>query len=169
MINATRLGQLLAEEVINEPGPCFYPGKFKPPHKGHYSAAKDLASRNYIQMVYILISRKPIDGITAQDSLAIWNAYLEAEPNPKIKVSIAKGESPVVDIIGYLKSNPKVNPVYVDGGDDETDDHFARGDVIKLDVLDGKIDVTVVLVVFNQGDFVVFKLVVFQNTGAGQP
>ena len=166
MINPILIGQRIAEAIINEPGPCFYPGKFKPPHKGHYSAAKDLASRNYIQMVYILISRKPIDGITAQDSLAIWNAYLEAEPNPKIKVSIAKGESPVVDIIGYLKSNPKVNPVYVAGGDDETDDQdYLKslqdqfGDrvmAIRVHEKDGDISAPYVRDLLKAGDFEAF-------------
>ena len=122
MINAIQLGRLLAEEVVNEPGPCFYPGKFKPPHKGHYAAAKNLAGRDYIQKVYVIISSKVIDGITPEESLQIWNMYLKAEPNPKITVQIATEESPVVTIIHYLQNNPTVSPVYVAGGDDEVDD-----------------------------------------------
>lgn len=122
MINAELLGKRIAEAIINEPGPCFYPGRFRPPHKGHYAAAKDLASRDYIQKVYIIISNKVIDGITPEDSLAIWNMYLQAEPNPKITVKISTKESPVVDIIDYLKKNTQVNPVYVAAGDDEVDD-----------------------------------------------
>ena len=122
MINATLIGQRLAEAIINEPGPCFYPGKFKPPHKGHYAAAKNLASRDYIKMVNVIISKKVIDGITPEDSLMIWNMYLKAEPNPKISVKISTAESPVVDIMNYLKANPTVNPVYVAQGDDEVDD-----------------------------------------------
>ena len=122
MINATLLGQRLAEAILNEPGPCFYPGKFKPPHKGHYEAAKNLASRDYIKMVNVIISKKVIDGITPEESLMIWNMYLKAEPNPKISVRISTTESPVVDIINYLKANPKVDPVYVAQGDDEVDD-----------------------------------------------
>lgn len=122
MINAELFGKRLAEAVLNEPGPCFYPGRFKPPHKGHYAAAKDLASRPYVKMVYIIISKKTVDGITPEDSLAIWNLYLKAEPNPKISVRISTKESPVVDIYDYLKKNPTVDPVYVSAGDDETDD-----------------------------------------------
>ena len=122
MIDATQLGKLLAEEVVNEAGPCFYPGKFKPPHKGHFAAAKNLASRDYIQIVYVIISNKVIEGITPEDSLSIWNIYLKAEPNPKIKVRIATEDSPVVTIIHYLQENPTVDPVYVAGGDDEVDD-----------------------------------------------
>jgi hypothetical protein len=48
--------------------------------------------------------------------------YLQAEPNPKISVKISQNESPVVDIINYLKSHPDVSTVYVAQGDDEVDD-----------------------------------------------
>lgn len=122
MINPTLIGQRIAEAIINEPGPCFYPGKFKPPHKGHYQAAKELASKDYIKMVYIIISKKTVDGITPEDSLMIWNMYLNAEPNPKLSVKISTDESPIVTIQHYLKANPTVDPVYVAGGDDEIDD-----------------------------------------------
>lgn len=122
MINPTFIGQKIAEAIINEPGPCFYPGKFKPPHKGHYEAAAELASRNYVKMVYIIISKKTIDGITPEDSLMIWNMYLKAEPNPKISVRISTDESPIVSIINYLKKNSSISPVYVAVGDDEVDD-----------------------------------------------
>jgi hypothetical protein len=122
MINAELLGRRIAEAIINEPGPCFYPGRFKPPHKEHFEAAKDLASRDYVQMVYIIISSKIVDGITPEDSLAIWNIYLDAEPNPKITVRISTEQSPIVDIIKYLNKNKQVDPVYVSVGDDEVDD-----------------------------------------------
>lgn len=128
MINAELLGKRIAEAIINEPGPCFYPGRFRPPHKGHYAAAKDLASRDYVQKVYIIISNKVIDGITPEDSLAIWNMYLEAEPNSKISVKISTQQSPIVDIINYLKENTEVSPVYVSVGDDEVDDiEYGKG------------------------------------------
>lgn len=122
MINPIQIGQRIAEAIINEPGPCFYPGRFKPPHKGHYQAAKELAGRDYIQMVYILISKKVVDRITPEDSLMIWNTFLKAEPNPKISVSIATAESPVVSIMQYLNKNTTSDTVYVAISDDETDD-----------------------------------------------
>ena len=116
------LGKLIAEEVINEPGICFYPGGFKPPHKGHFEAAKDLASRNYITQVQVIISPKERDGITAEESLAIWKLYLKAEPNPKITVKIADTVSPIRDIYDYIAEHPELDPVYVAGGKDEVDD-----------------------------------------------
>lgn len=122
MVNAELLGKTIAEAIINEPGPCFYPGKFKPPHKGHYEAAKALAAKDYIVRVYVIISKKVIDGITPEDSLAIWNMYLRAEPNPKITVRISTHESPIVTIMDFLRKNPSLDPVYIAVGNDERDD-----------------------------------------------
>lgn len=122
IINAKLLGERIAEAIINEPGICFYPGKFKPPHKGHYEAAKALASKDYITKVYIIISKKVIQGITPEDSLAIWNMYLQAEPNPKITVQISTKESPILTIINFLNKDTDTDPVYVAVGDDEKDD-----------------------------------------------
>jgi predicted nucleotidyltransferase len=116
------IGKVLAEEVINEPGICFYPGGFKPPHKGHFEAAKDLASRPYITQVRIIIGPKERDGITSKESLDIWNIYLKAEPNPKITVKIADTVSPIKDIYEYFQNNPLETPIYVAGGKDEVDD-----------------------------------------------
>lgn len=122
MINAELLGKNIAEAVLNESGPCFYPGRFKPPHKGHYEAAKALAAKPYITKVYIIISKKTVDGITPEDSLMIWNMYLQSQPNPKITVRISTHESPIVTIMDFLNKNPTVDPVYVAVGDDEKDD-----------------------------------------------
>lgn len=116
------IGKIIAEDVVNEPGICFYPGGFKPPHKGHFEAAKDLASRNYITQVNIIISPKERDGISAKESLQIWKYYLQAEPNPKITVKVAESVSPIKDIYDYIADHPELNPVYVAGGRDEVDD-----------------------------------------------
>jgi FAD synthase len=122
MINAELLGKTIAEAVLNESGPCFYPGKFKPPHKGHYEAAKALAAKPYITKVYIIISKKTVDGITPEDSLMIWNMYLQSQPNPKITVRISTQQSPIVTIMDFLNKNPEADPVYIAVGDDESDD-----------------------------------------------
>lgn len=117
MINIDNIVNEIVKELLAEGspdvGPCFFPGKFKPPHKGHFDAAKYLASQNYINRVYVIISNVTKFGITAEDSLYIWNEYLAAEPNPKIKVMISNESSPIKDIYRFLKNNPDVTPVYV--------------------------------------------------------
>ena len=167
MIDAIKIGRRIAEAIANESGPCFYPGKFKPPHKGHYEAASELASRAYIKEVFVIISRKVIDGITPEDSLMIWNAYLKAEPNPKISVRISTNESPIGTIISYLKSHPTVNPVYVSVGDDEKDDTMYGqslqqdfGDRVKVITVQeraGEVNAPYVRQVLAAGDYEAFK------------
>lgn len=170
MIDAIQIGKSIAEEIINEPGPCFYPGKFKPPHKGHFEAASYLASRNFITEVDIIISNKVIDGITPEDSLLIWNSYISAEPNAKFKVQISTQNSPIVDIINFLKANPQISPVYVAGGDDESDDQEYLislrdqfGDRIKpmaVHEKEGKVSAPYIRDVLRKKDFEAFKKVV---------
>jgi len=116
------IGTIIAEDIVYQPGICFYPGGFKPPHKGHFEAAKDLASRNYITQVNVIISPKERDGITAKESLQIWKYYLQAEPNPKIAVKVAESVSPIKDIYDFIALHPELDPVYVAGGKDEVDD-----------------------------------------------
>lgn len=125
MINIDSIVNEIVQELLAEGspdvGPCFFVGVFKPPHKGDFDAAKYLASQNYINRVYVVISNVPKFGINAQDSLYIWNEYLEAEPNPKIKVMISSESSPVKDIYSFLKNNPDVTPVYVAAAEEELD------------------------------------------------
>lgn len=170
MIDARQIGKLIAEEIVNEPGPCFYPGKFKPPHKGHFEAASYLASRNFITEVDVIISNKVIDGITPEDSLLIWNSYISAEPNAKFKVQISTQNSPIVEIINFLKANPEISPVYVAGGSDESDDQEYLtslqdqfGDRLKpiaVHEKDGKVSAPYIRDVLKKKDFEAFKKVV---------
>ena len=125
MIDVQKIGRKVVEDLLNEAssdvGPCFYPGKFKPPHKGHFEAAKYLASKPYINKVYVIISNVTKYGITPQDSLKIWQEYLAAEPNPKISVSISKESTPIKDIFSFMADNPDVDPIYVAGGAEEVE------------------------------------------------
>ena len=125
MINPEQLGRQIAEDILKEAssdvGPCFYPGKFKPPHKGHFEAAKYLASKPYINKVYVIISNVTKYGITAEDSFQIWKQYLNAEPNPKISVSISRESTPIKDVFSFMAENPDVNPIYVAGATEEVE------------------------------------------------
>jgi hypothetical protein len=125
MINFEQLGRQIADDILKEAssdvGPCFYPGKFKPPHKGHFEAAKYLSSKPYINKVYVIISNVTKFGITPEDSLYIWKEYLKAEPNPKINVSISKESTPIKDIFSFMDQNRDVDPIYVAGGAEEVE------------------------------------------------
>lgn len=167
MIDYTAIGKLIVEEVLNEAGICFYPAGFKPPHKGHFKAAKDLASRNYVTEVIVLISSKPEEGITPEESLMVWNMFLKAEPNPKIKPRISQAESPIKDIFDYINKHRDVTAIYVAGGDDEKDDQSYLKDLrtkypdmvktISVREKDGRITSYYVRDVLRKGDYELFK------------
>jgi FAD synthase len=120
------IGKIIIEqllyEVNAETGPCFYPGKFKPPHKGHFEAAKYLASQTYINKVYVVISKVTKFGISPEDSLRIWNEYLEAEPNPKIDVKISTESTPIKDIFRFASQNPELKSIYVAAAQEESEE-----------------------------------------------
>ena len=94
----------------------FFPGAFKPPHKGHFDTAKQAATDNDIAVV--LISGSDRDGITTADSYEIWNMYKGYLPE-NVYIHTITG-SPVtaiyqiVDILnnGQFSPTPKVaNPL----------------------------------------------------------
>ena len=120
-INPVLLAKRVFEEVTYDLGPCLYPGGFKPPHKGHFEALKDLASRNYIDEVHVIISQKDRDGITAQQSLETWKTYLECDPIPKAQVLISPYPSPVTYAYKFVEARPTQKPIYVAGGKDEVE------------------------------------------------
>jgi predicted nucleotidyltransferase/nicotinamide mononucleotide adenylyltransferase len=117
-----QIGKLIGEEVANEPAIGFYPGGFKPPHKGHFAAAKQLAAKPYINQVKVLIGQGLRGGITAEQSKAIWDLYLKAEPNPKISVEISPDNSPIKYLFTYFADLD--NKGYVAGGKKEIESGY---------------------------------------------
>ena len=83
---------------------AIYPGKFKPPHKGHFEVAKQLIGK--VDKIIIAISAKEHDGITAQQSEAVWELY-----NPLLKGKleiITTNESPVAYTLNTIAGNFKI-------------------------------------------------------------
>lgn len=68
-----------------------FPGAFKPPHKGHFETVKQAAIEN--KELVVLVSSADRDGITATDSLTVWNIYKPYLPK-NVSVYFAQG-SPV--------------------------------------------------------------------------
>ena len=145
-MNIAEIGKLIGEEIAKKPEICWYPGGFKPPHKGHLEVALDAASRNYITNLTIIIGKGVRDGINAEQSKAIWDIYLKAYPNQKIDVIITNSpkNSPIDDIFSYLGKDVD-NKAYVIGGKAETIDqnYFASledkfGDRVRAVAIDEK-------------------------------
>ena len=80
---------------------ALFPGKFKPPHAGHFAAAKYYADKPEVEEVRVIISRnqKVEHGpderlvVTPEMSQAIWDVYTADEP--KIKAWVTSAPTPV--------------------------------------------------------------------------
>lgn len=71
-----------------------FPGAFKPPHKGHFETVRQAAVEN--KELIVLVSSADRDGITATDSLTIWNIYKPYLPK---NVSIYFAQSSPVTVV----------------------------------------------------------------------
>ena len=81
---------------------ALYPGKFKPPHRGHFEVAKRLL--NKADEVVIVISPLTVEGITSEQSKKVWDLYNSLLDN-KLTIKIADN-SPVKYVLDTIKDNP---------------------------------------------------------------
>ena len=93
---------------------ALYPGKFKPPHRGHFEVAKQLLTKT--PNVEILISSKPLEGITAEQSKQIWELYNNLLGN-KLTIKIING-TPIKYVLDTIEKNQNQNFVAVYGKED---------------------------------------------------
>jgi len=57
----------------------FFPGAFKPPHKGHFQTALQASKQN--DSVAIIVSGSERDGISTDKAFQVWNVYRKYLPN----------------------------------------------------------------------------------------
>ena len=113
-------------------GVALFPGAFKPPTKGHFLAVKELATNTFkaakwnqdergritpgtlksgkaderVNRVQVIISNKPRNGISAEDSLKVWNIYKKYLPN-NVDIMISPDQDPIRTAIHMVKDNPE--------------------------------------------------------------
>ena len=84
---------------------ALFPGKFKPPHRGHFDYVNKIAKRSDVDEVIVLISPVDYPEVSNAQSLRIWEEYLEnGEPN--ITAKIADYRSPVQAVYEFV-ADPK--------------------------------------------------------------
>jgi len=84
---------------------ALFPGKFKPPHRGHFDYVNKIAKRSDVDEVVIMISPVDYPEVSNAQSLRIWEEYLEnGEPN--ITAKIADYRSPVQAVYEFV-ADPK--------------------------------------------------------------
>ena len=95
---------------------AIYPGKFKPPHKGHFDVAKQLL--NKADKIIIAISDKEVEGISAKQSKAVWELY-NTLLGGKLDIKIIQG-SPVKYILDTIEANQNIHYIAVYGKGEES-------------------------------------------------
>ena len=99
-----KLGEYLVNLLLEEDNKtiAIFPGAFKPPHIGHYKVVKQLST--LADEVIVLISPNSRDGVSAEESFAVWQLYAPfLDSNVSFKIA---SESPVTETYDVIKNNP---------------------------------------------------------------
>ena len=113
------LGQYIAQQLLeaeDQPTIALFPGAFKPPHKGHFAVVKKLLEK--ADQVVVLISPKTREGVTVDESLAIWELY-KTLLDGSVEVRVAAG-SPVQEAYRVAKDNPDTKFILAAGKDEDS-------------------------------------------------
>jgi phosphopantetheine adenylyltransferase len=114
-------------------GVALIPGGFKPPTIGHFVLVDEVAQNPNFDKVIVLIGHKVRDGVTKEESLAIWDIYKKYLPS-NVEIKISDNSSPIADISSLIKNNPDTYFYPVVGIRGEMD----LGDIKRFDSLEGK-------------------------------
>jgi cytidyltransferase-like protein len=113
------LGQYLVQQLLeaeNQPTIALFPGAFKPPHKGHFAVVKKLLEK--ADQVVILISPKTREGVTVDESLAVWELY-KTLLDGSVEVRVASG-TPVQEAYRVARDNPDTKFILAAGKDEDS-------------------------------------------------
>ena len=98
------LGEQLAKILLEQDKQtiALFPGAFKPPHKGHVDVVKKLLDK--VDQVVVLVSPKMRDGVSAEESVAVWNLYKKLFDGP-VEIRVSANDSPVGEVYDVVKNN----------------------------------------------------------------
>ena len=114
-------------------GVALIPGGFKPPTIGHFVLVDEVAQNPNFDKVIVLIGHKIRDGVTKEESLAVWDIYKKYLPS-NVEIKISDNSSPISDISSLIKNNPDTYFYPVVGIRGEMD----LLDIKRFDSLEGK-------------------------------
>lgn len=132
------LGQYIANILLEQDKQTIavFPGAFKPPHRGHVEVVKKLLQN--ADQVVVLVSPKTREGVTADESVAVWDLYKEILLDNNVEIRVAL-ENPVKETYDLVKNNPDTNFVVAFGKGEA--DRFKRMDYPNVRIFDaGSVD-----------------------------
>lgn len=96
------IGREIAQELLEQSTPivALYPGKFKPPHAGHFDVVVKAA--NIADKVIVIMSNVPKDEFTPEDSMKVWRLYEDILPS-NVQIIISRKSSPVSEVFDIIK------------------------------------------------------------------
>lgn len=96
------IGREIVQELIESTTPiiALYPGKFKPPHAGHFDVVAKAAE--IADKVIVIMSQGSVAEFTAEDSMKVWRLYEDLLPN-NVQILISGKASPVSEVFDIIK------------------------------------------------------------------
>ena len=100
------IGKEIVQELLESSTPivALYPGKFKPPHQGHFDVA-DKASK-IADEVIVIMSNIPKDEFTPEQSMEVWSLYKDLLPS-NVEIKISTKSSPVSEVFDIVKDKSR--------------------------------------------------------------
>ncbi len=101
-LKINNIGEGIVNQLLEESTPiiALYPGKFKPPHAGHFdviSKASKIADK-----VIVIMSNISKDEFTHEDSMKVWRLYKDILPN-NIQIIMSDKASPISEVFNIIK------------------------------------------------------------------
>jgi len=101
-LKINNIGEGIVNQLLEESTPivALYPGKFKPPHAGHFdviSKASKIADK-----VIVIMSNISKDEFTPEDSMKVWRLYKDILPN-NTQIIISDKASPISEVFNIIK------------------------------------------------------------------
>jgi nicotinic acid mononucleotide adenylyltransferase len=139
----------LIQPILEQEGQkiALVPGGFKPPTMGHFYLVDEVAKDSNIDKVIVLIGHKNRDGVSKEESKAVWNIYKKYLPS-NVEIQIADNSSPIADVASIIKNNPQNTYYPVVGIRGEMD----LGDLKRFDSLKDKYDNFQTIVIRSEGE-----------------
>lgn len=100
------IGQEIVQELLEQSTPivALYPGKFKPPHQGHFNVvnkASEIADE-----VIVIMSNVPKDEFTPEQSMEVWSLYKDLLPS-NVEIKVSTKSSPVSEVFDIIKDKSR--------------------------------------------------------------
>ena len=100
------IGQEIVKELLEQSTPivALYPGKFKPPHQGHFNVvnkASEIADE-----VIVIMSNVPKDEFTPEQSMEVWSLYKDLLPS-NVEIKVSTKSSPVSEVFDIIKDKSR--------------------------------------------------------------